>query len=176
MTSSFILETIASTPWWFYVLVVLVVKLAFIATKPRLVEIKKLFVMPIVFISISILIFAYTYKINPTTIGIWLSTLMAGTLLGFLHFRFLKIKAVKEKAALYFPGSKSLFVLILVLFAARYYFNTHLNIDPQTLLQPATLARLIPLYGFFTGVFIGKAWYALRCVKVGPFIPNQLMV
>lgn len=161
-------EKIAETPWWIYVLYISLIYIGFLGTKARIIPIKQLFILPGMFLILS---FCSMYLMHLTLFALmcWIATIVLGMGLGWLQFRIFKIKAVKDEAKLYVPGTWSLLVIILIIFATKYYYGYELETNPQQLLSPKFAAILALIYGFFTGLSIGRASYAMRCLKVGPY-------
>jgi hypothetical protein len=166
-------EKIADTPWWFFLFVIGFISLAWVATKPKIIPIKNLLLMPAIYIPFSLLSIALTIPINRIVVLLWLTGTLTGIVIGWLHFRILNIKAVKNKSSLYVPGTWSLFGLILLITATKYYYGYSLMIDPKIFIQAEYVNYFITLYGLFAGIFIGKIIYSLRCIKVGPFITQM---
>ena len=169
-------ETIANTPWWLYVFFIYLSWMAYLATKPRLVPVKSIFIFPVFFITLSIISLYLSARWNLLYISIWAAALVTGTLLGWLQFRLLKIKAVKNKSLLYMPGTWSLLVIIFTLFIAKFYFGFDGAIHPNQLSNPHFIRWIFLLYGIFTGLFIGRITYAVRCLKKGPFVPENISI
>lgn len=168
-----VVETIASTPWWVFVLFAYLVRLGFAARKPRYIPFRNLFFLPAIFVVISLFGLSELIGFTEKNMGIWIAALLIGSVLGWLHFYFIKIKAVKNEATLYLPGTWSLLIIILALFTSKYFFGFQLAIDPQLLQQEKYLIIWLSLYGLFTGLFFGRAMYAIRCLRRGPYMTNN---
>ncbi len=169
MTQS-IWDTIANTPWWVYVIFIFLLRAGLSATKPRTVPLRSFFVLPAILIPLSLINFFIDVNLTPTNVGMWLGALLVGILLGKVQFRLLRIKAIPKEAKLHVPGSWSLLIVLLVIFLTRYYYGHEMAIDPDVLKQPKWMMAMFLAYGFFTGLFIGRAISAVRCVKSGPFV------
>lgn len=166
-------EMAANTPWWIYVLFIVLVRFGFIATKPRLVPIKALIFLPSILIIFSLLSVYPIVGVNGTNLLIWAGTILAGIAVGWFQYFCWRIKAVKEKQTLYLPGTWGLLITILIIFTLKCYFDFEISLDSASFLNAKYQYWLIMTYGFFTGLFIGRLIYALNCVKYGPFIDSK---
>jgi hypothetical protein len=171
MTAS-IWESIADTPWWMYLGFIGLFALSWSATKPREIPIRNLLATPLVFIPFSLLCISFTLPINALNIGIWVVTAALGTVLGWWQFRLMKIKAIKDKLMIHMPGTRSLFIFMFLISAAKYFYGFSFS-DYLALFTQVKYAKpILGGYGLLTGLLIGKVFYCLRCVKVGPFLSH----
>lgn len=163
-------ESIADTPWWSFLTVIGFIGLAWLATKPKTVPVKNLFIVPAIYIPLSLLSVYLTLPLSTMLFLNWIGAALVGAACGWLHFRLLKIKALQNEASLYIPGTYGLFIIILLIAVSKYYYNYSLILDTQRLMQAQYADYIVALYGFFAGLFIGKIAYSLRCIKTGPFV------
>jgi len=162
-------ETIASTPWWVYLVFGMLIRAGWLATKPNVITLRNLYFYPIMLFAFSVVAVFATMTVNATMIMLWLMAAFLGSGLGWLQFRMQKIVAIKNEKKLHIPGTWSLLIIILVLFTLKHYFNFQLSINTESIQQPNVMASVIFLYGLFTGIFAGRLIYAVRCVRVGPY-------
>ena len=167
MTNS-IWERIAETPWWLAVFFIFFVWLAFLATKPQVISVKQLFVLPILFFLLSLGIFFYL-PFKTSSFFLWTGAILLGAPLGWLHFRLFQIKAIKDQAKLYLPGNWGLFIFIMIISALKYHYGDALPLDVRMIYDPHIMTGIAVLYGLFIGLYIGRMTYALRCLKNGPY-------
>ena len=165
-------ETAANTPWWVYALFIYLVRLGFLATQPRIIPVKNLLLLPTLFVLFSLFNLYSTVQVTALHLLVWLGALCLGCLLGWLQYAALKIKAIKDEAKLYIPGTWTLLFIILIIFSIKYYFNYESAIEPSALTNSSSPWVLL-LYGLFTGLFIGRMSYAFRCLKYGPFVTES---
>ncbi|TAK73019.1 MAG: hypothetical protein EPO11_09310 [Gammaproteobacteria bacterium] len=168
MTNS-IWESIADTPWWVYLVFIILIRMGYAATKGRVVHIRSFLVLPVIFIFTSLLNFFVNISFTPTNIALWLGTTLIGIAVGCIQFQLMKIKAVPNENKLYLPGTWGLLILLMLLFAARYYTGYEIALDPTILQQPKWMMGMFLLYGLLTGLFIGRAFCAVRRLKRGPY-------
>ena len=158
---------IAETPWWVYVIWIYLFYVSFLTTKPRIIPLQKLFLIPSLFLSISIVCMILILPFTLTNIFVLLGMLVLGVLLGWLQFRIMKIQAIKEGANLYIPGTWSGCIIILSLLFIKYYSGYQFELDPNLLLQPKFASIILAFSGLCAGLFLGRVAYSLRCLKVG---------
>lgn len=170
MTSS-IWETIAETPWWFYLFVIGFIQLGLSATKPRIVPIKQIFALPLLYLSLSFVCIYLGIQSTLINWSYWLGACVAGGLLGWLQMLARRVKAVKNDTKLYLPGSWVFFLLVLAMIFIKYYLAYQFtNITFDTLSDPNYAKLFMGIFGLCAGLYLGRIIYALRAIKAGPFI------
>lgn len=169
-------EIAANTPWWVYPFFFYLMHVGYRASKPRIVPIRQIFILPFIFVPLSLSVFFIHSLATFQNIAIWFGACLVGTIAGWLQFNALKIKAIKNEAKLYVPGTWSLMVIILIIFAVKYYFGFEFSTNPDALLQSQYISAFLFLYGFFAGLFIGRLAYSMRCIKIGPYALDSGLV
>lgn len=167
-------QVIANTPWWVFFLFVYLIRVSYVATKPRIIPLKSMLILPSIFVTLSIFGLANIIKLDSYNILLWLAALLVGSSLGWLQFYALKIKAIKEGNKIYIPGTWSVFFIVLTIFSIKYYFNVELALDPASIAASKYGPIFILMYGLFTGLFFGRLAYSIRCVKSGPYLSEPL--
>lgn len=162
-------EIIAGTPWWVFGLFIYLSYAGFLATKPQIVPLKTLFIIPVIFVFMSIISMFTVLHITLNNLGLWCAAGLTGCALGWLQFRAMKVKAIRNEAKLYMPGSWLLLVIVLILFACRYYINYEVALDPAFLSQSKYTSYIYIIFGLFTGLFAGRLLFARRVLKAGPY-------
>ncbi len=172
--SNSIWETIALTPWWTYVVIWYLLYLSFKAAKPRIVSLNTFIFLHILTTSFILIGLFYLVEMNLPHILICLASALVGVLLGWLHFRAHKIKALKNEAKFYMPGSWVLLILIILLVIAKYYyFGSQLLFNPTVFKQEKFTPYILTITGLVIGLFIGRTLYLLRCIKYGPYLQQE---
>ena len=80
-------ETLTHTPWWVYLLFFYLLKIGYDATKTRVVSLRKLFILPTIFLAISINTLLTSFYLSPATIIFYLISLLLGVCAGWLLVR-----------------------------------------------------------------------------------------
>lgn len=166
-------QSVANTPWWFFAFCIYLFYVAYYATKGHIIPLKMLYLLPIVFIALFV-ISMFTMTITLANTGIWIGMLCLGMLLGWLQFRFLKVKAIKNENSLYIPGTWSAFIFIFIFLVSQYSPSYRLTFNISQFMHGEYTIYLLCLYGIGLGITLGRLIYSLRCVKVGPFEMNSL--
>lgn len=165
--------SIAATPWWVFAGFFYLIWLGIAATSPRIVSFKGLMVLPAIFLFLSLVALLSIVKITLTNFFIWQAAVLVGLSIGLLQCWIFKMKALKNQKAFYIPGTYSLLILLAIIFSAKYFWNFDIVLSPQFLMQASNAPILISLYGISLGLFAGQFFYALRCLRHGPFMePN----
>jgi len=164
-------QIIALTPWWTYVFIWYLLYLSFKATKPRIVSLYTFILLHVICMALILIGLVSLIQINSTNLMLCLGSAFGGIFLGWLHFRLIKIKAIKHEAKFYLPGSWLLLIVIILLVSAKYYlFGYQVFFDPQVLKQEKYLSYILIISGLILGLFIGRMLYVLRCIKHGPYV------
>jgi hypothetical protein len=167
-------ESIADTPWWFYVLVIYVFYFAYGATKPRILNIKTYLATIVVYFGILIFALSTVAELSLRSFYILSATILPGILLGWLQFHLRNIKTVRNKMQLYVSGSWFLFVLIpIIVFVKFYYLGSQLIIRADLLKQEPYLSYIVGACGLLMGLCIGRVIFIARRLKTGPYIDES---
>ena len=120
-----------------------------------------------------ILLLTWLFTYTPITlfnISGCIAAIILGSILGWLHFSVIKIKVVRYHRQIRLPGSWGLLIIIVALFFSMIYFNIDIISFSQQITTPRFAFPLLLLYGFLTGLFIGRFCYARRSLKRGPYV------
>lgn len=163
-------EAVAEIPWWIYLFVMGAFFLAYRSTKPRLVAVKPVIIANGLMMSFLFAAWITVVRISVFQILILLSTLAAGFILGWLHFRFMGIQAARHKPLIRLPGSWFLFVVVLLIIAAKYYFLGYTyTLDMEIIKQGQYHSLISSIVGLIFGMFLGRMFFLYQCLKSGPF-------
>lgn len=144
------------TPWWVYALFIFLIIKGIQASKPQVVSIKKLVLLPLIFVAFSIHILITSFKINTMVICVWLVSIIVGSLIGWLLISHHNLKVDKIKKLIQLPGNWMTFILIVVVFAAKYYFSYQLESDPALVNNTGFEYSMLCVTGVCTGLFVGR--------------------
>jgi hypothetical protein len=171
--SNSIWQIIASTPWWVFVIFFYLLRMGYLATKPRVITLSAMLMFPLLLAMGSFTTIFYYLSFTLDHILIWVAGFLLGIGLGYIHYRFLNIKAISNTQSLYITGSWSLLLIILLIFGIKYYFGYEIAINPNLFAQKEYAFSLLALYGMLTGFFAGRLSYAANCLKNGPFLTEE---
>ena len=101
-----IAEAILRTPWWVFPLLGYIIMIVIQSRRTRIVSLYKLFVMPVIFLAISLIALV---SANPDfiVIGCWLAAIMAGSAIGFFQLARMEILVDVPSRLIQIPGSWS---------------------------------------------------------------------
>jgi hypothetical protein len=149
-------SAIKGTPWWVWLLFAFLLKRGIKAMRTRVVQLWTIFLMPVVFLGLAISGLITNKCTTCYSLSVWVMALCAGIIAAWFLNRTLQIKADKNKYLIQLPGSASTLVMILGIFAIKYFFGylAAVNYELATTL-PFIYAKLA-IYGLISGLTIGK--------------------
>lgn len=150
---------LTNTPTWVYLLFAFLIWVGIKASKPRVLPIKKLFILPAVFVYMSTHTLLTSFAIHFIDVSIWAGAIFLGTVIGWFEiFRnHTKIKVDKQQHLIQIPGSWMTLALIIIIFASKYYFSYELDVDPALIKQSWFEYSMLSVSGVCTGILIGRA-------------------
>lgn len=163
-------QMIAETPWWKYVFAAYLVSIAYQAAKPHIITLRSLQYGVVSLVALSLICITKFIHINADTLSHWLVMFLLGGGLGWLQFSRYRLQAIAGEKKLLIPGSRFLFFIIPAAVFLKYYFDVPLSFDVSTLPSANLTILLMSLFGFSTGLFLGRLSYAAHVVKSGPFL------
>ena len=155
-----IVKIIYSTPSWVWIVLGYLIFIGIRATKPRLVYIPKLFIIPVVLSGLKYKIFM------DGTLFVWMGYFICLFLSSFLSFKYSstqKIKIIKGSMYLKLPGTYWTLVVLMSFFTMKYIFGYISAI--QTALYQELQVFEVSMSGLFSGYFLGKAINYLTLLK-----------
>lgn len=160
-----IFQIIIRTPIWVWALLIFLVGLGFVQTRPRIMGMRRVIVIPAVLTLLSIFGAVSAFGSSPTVILSWIA---AATLLAFVVMKIpLHIGNWfdPQTRQLHVLGSWVPLALILGIFANKYYVGIALAMQPGLAQNDTFSLAFTTLYGAFSGIFIGRAlrlWYLTK--------------
>ena len=148
---------IKCTPLWVWPLFAFLLYRGIKALKTRVVPLKKIFILPAVFISLGL----YRLMSSSGTIPLqnlwWLFAFTAGILLGFLLFKRSKIQADKKKYLIKLPGTTSTLIMVLAIFSIKYCFGCISALNPTLAKNIMFLHLKLVTSGIISGLTLGRS-------------------
>lgn len=155
-----LIEAVKGTPWWVYPIFVYLLIVGIQALKPQIVSIGKLFILPIVLIAWSIFSLITGFE-GWVDLFFWALAIVAGFFIGCsLAGPYKKLRADRKKLLAYVPGSRLVLILLMVIFAVKYFFGYYRasHEEPSSVIQVASILA----YGAITGIFVGRLYMLLK--------------
>ncbi len=123
-------QTVIHTPWWVYLLLVYLITVGLKASKARVIPFWKIFVLPTIFLFMSIQNLMTIESIEYLSIGSLIVAMIVGSLFGWWQVKRLDIKIDKKYSLIQIPGSWDTLLVILIVFSAKYYFGYEKTTNP----------------------------------------------
>lgn len=150
-----VIKALKGTPWWVYAMFVFFVYRAIQALKPQVLSIKKIFILPLVFFIWAVYSLIKNYH-DFGDLAIWLFCLIVGGLIGWNLAQGIRIKADKKKLLMRVPGNSLILVLILFIFAVKYFIGYYCATHPQAHENSLIHFTSLVISSLITGVFLGR--------------------
>lgn len=147
-----VIEALQGTPWWVYLIFLYLLWIGIKASKTRVVSLKKMFIAPVLFFIWSI----YNYTNSPSKIGICIIGIVVGGCVGWVINKRLRVRVEKDEGTMTIPGTWTTLILVMVIFAVKYYINYSYAVAPKAKMDPAFYVPDLVISGFITGMFAGR--------------------
>ena len=161
-------QTALHTPWWVYLLLYFLLKMGFKAASTRVVSVKVLFIGPVVFTFMAIETLINNFKITGFDISIFSIALITGAAIGWYQVSTQSLRLDKENWLIEIPGSWSVLIIIIIIFASKYYFGYELSVDPEIAHNTLFETAFVGVTAGCTGIFVGKLLCYLHRLQKGP--------
>lgn len=159
-------QILNGTPWWVWVIFIYVMIVGIKALSPRVVSLYRLTLMPLIFVALSVHTL-WVLPLNFMRIALFVIFVIAGIGIGFWQISRLFIEIDRNKKLLAVPGSPMTLILVLIVFASKYYFGYTEATNPGIIDQLAFILPLLIISGLCTGTFIGRGiCYICRFVSL----------
>jgi hypothetical protein len=150
------------TPVWVYFIFGYLVYVGIQSTKTRIVSVKRVLILPIVFAVWSLGSLVTSGQFESKIIG-WLAALPVGILIGCLQTRRLDIKVDREHSRIRIPGTISTVIIIILTFSAKYYSGFMNSQYPAVAQGIIFVIVMSSISGLFAGILAGRmALYLYR--------------
>ena len=150
---------ILGTPWWVFILFAYLVFVGVNALKSRVISIKKVFILPLVFTVWSVWNLIANFSGFRGFLA-WAIFIAIGYLIGWGMTQPWKIAADKKKLLVGIPGNRITLILILAVFAVKYFFGYY-RATHQEMSALVAFVNLIAS-GLITGIFTGRTLAILK--------------
>jgi len=149
-------QMLINTPWWVYILFFYLVFKGFIATRSRVVPFKKLFILPLVLLVLSI--YGLLNVLNPSisNISFWALALFLGGALGWFQVHRQELLFDKRSHLVKISGTWSVLFLILIIFISKYYFDYSIAINPDAIHHLWFKLTFLGISGICNGLLLGR--------------------
>lgn len=157
-------EIILKTPWWVYVLWISLMALGLGSLRRRKIHVMQLLGVPIILSVWNLVWLGERIHEHYGLLIYWLAGIGFGFPFGEKSVSHWKVLRDKHHKYALLPPTYSTMILILIVFAIRYffYFNYETYPDMGPSLYPADTA----ISGFLTGIFAGRTYEIFKKYKI----------
>ncbi|ODN41769.1 DUF6622 family protein [Piscirickettsia litoralis] len=152
-----VVQAISHTPWWVFVLFVILVRRGIKALKPSTASLKGLMLLPLVFLAFSVhTLFLSTQPIFET-LGLWLIGGCVGGAIAYMVTPLERVSVDLKNKTLNLPGSAYVLIMVLCAFVVKYALGYQLAAHPEIIHNIGFTVVLLATAGLFTGLSVGRA-------------------
>lgn len=159
-------EFVVQTPVWVWVILAYLIFRGIKARRPAKTSLLKLSIIPAIFTVWSLVDLVRLYGVGAQTMGLWLTGLAFGMLVGWQLLAQADIQGDRMAGVINRPADFTLLPLLMITFAVKYTFGAIAAISPDLLLNTTFRMADLLLSGAFTGIFIGKFIRYARAYRI----------
>ena len=148
-------ETLRHTPVWVYFIFVYLLYVGIRSMKARVMSVKRIVIMPLVFIIWSGVSMALSGRFETVIVG-WIALLPFGMLAGYIQTRRFDIQVNRKLGRIKIPGTISTLVIIALTFSFKYFAGFMNAVYPDIANGNVFQPTIFAVSGFFTGIFVGR--------------------
>lgn len=156
-----IISMLSHTPWWVYLIFVLLVIRGIQSLHAQTVPLIRLLIVPLIFISWSLYSIRIRHGLSTNSLGTWFLFACMGALFG-LVFLYQRISVDKKNMLVHVPGSVYPLIFFMIFFAIKYSIGLIQVINPQTYHDLSLWIIDLGSSGFISGIFTGRFINILR--------------
>lgn len=168
-----ITAALLNTPWWVYLVFVYVLFIGIKSLKTQVVSVKKLFIIPTLLILLSLNELVTAVNLVYFNIMVWCTAAAVGIFFGWLYVYFYNIQVDKKKKLIKIPGNWATLILLIIIFATKYFFGYELAIDPKRLEDTFFELTMLSVSGLCAGLFLGRLFCYLYRMNTHPSVDLQ---
>lgn len=151
-----LVQIVRATPLWVWALLVALIVLGAAQLRTREVGLRRLTIVPIAMTVLSASGLLSAFGASLPAVGAWLGGLAAALTLGARWVAARGIVPSARPGVLKVSGSVVPLLLILALFAIKYFVGVQLAMHPERGAEPAFAMTFSAAYGFFAGLFLAR--------------------
>jgi hypothetical protein len=151
-----IIQILAHTPWWVFVLFAFLISRGIRALEPAEVSLVQLALVPALLTGWGLYDLARRYNFDVAALAPWLLALALGAALGVAILGRSALSADRARGTVRRPADFTVLPLILVAFAAKYTLAVMAALSPALLADTAYRLTDLGISGLFAGIFLGK--------------------
>lgn len=152
-----ITQIITRTPVWVWALLALLIWLGYQQTKPQILGLPRIIIIPVVLTGLSIYSTLSAFGISPEVIVTWLTAAALSVFIVLQRPLAAGNKFDSHSRRLHVMGSFVPLALMMGIFVTKYVVGVTLNLHPEFTQNTNFALRFSALYGVFSGIFMGRA-------------------
>lgn len=151
-----LLPFVVNTPVWVYGLFIYLIYIGVKASKTHLAKLSVIFIIPLVLIAMSLHTLLVAFNLDAQALLFGLGAALFGLIVGWWQVFRYGLRIDKKHQLIQIPGTWSTLIVVLVMFATKYYFSyAYVTNDPVVSTALFEHSALI-IFGMGTGFFLGK--------------------
>jgi membrane protein CcdC involved in cytochrome C biogenesis len=153
----YILNMLSGTPWWAWAILAYILYAGIKASKTKVISIKKLLLIPMVFSVMSIHSFVNVFNIHCLSVTTWATAILIGMCVGYYHTSRYKIEVNKKDLSLKIPGTWNTLIIVILIFCNKYYLHYSVAVNPSIVTQLWFTIFVLFVSGICSGFLNGRA-------------------
>jgi hypothetical protein len=156
------IQILTHTPPWVFGLFIGLIFLGYTQTKTRQLSVKRLTILPLVMLALSVMGIASSFGVHLLSTTMW----VGGIALAFVANHWITApkgaRYSKEERLFYIPGSWLPMVLIMMIFFTKYTVGVLLALHPEQVHSQQFVVSACLLFGLGSGLFFARAIYIYK--------------
>lgn len=158
-------QIISNTPFFVWVILGFLVYRGFMSSLDREVKIKRIVVIPVVMLILSLQGILTSFGGSPESLLAWLTALGMGIVFAWNRFQANQVRISPEARMVFLRGSWTPMLLMMAIFFLKYAVNVALVIHPPIRQDIVFMLVNCVLFGIFSGIFLGNMARILHLYK-----------
>lgn len=151
-----VLDALAHTPWWVYVLFAYLLTRGYKAWKGGTTSLIKMAIIPLAFTLWGLATLIEHFPITLGSVGMWLLGTAAGSAIGWALAARTALQVDRAHRLVKKPGSPLVLILLLAIFGFKYATGYLLATQPDLATMPGFYLPELFVTGLIKGVFLGQ--------------------
>lgn len=148
-------QILSHTPLYVWAILAFLVYRGVLATAQRELTLRKLCIIPLVMLALSIQGIYNSFGVEGAAPLLWLAGFAVGGALAWRSVDTRRISVDVARSTIVLPGSWGPLVLMVALFCLKYAVGVSLAMQPALKLALPFMVTVCTLYGLFSGIFAG---------------------
>jgi Family of unknown function (DUF6622) len=151
-----IVQILAHTPWWVFLLFAFLVSRGIRAFSPAEVSLAQLAIVPGIFTIWGLAGLNARHGLSPGAFAVWLTALAIGAIIGAAILDGTALRGDRTRGVIHRPADFTVLPLILIAFGGKYALAVTVATSPEIAREVGFRLVDLGVSGLFTGAFVGK--------------------